>query len=243
MSFDGAASGFAAPDEFASDLDQRWRKPPRALGWRLKVAMLLACGALAGGVLARGRGAGPVAPPAAAASRFAFVSDGRSAPMLSFRQAEGAHARISYEARVNRAGAERWDTLTVGDVGGEETLFQVTVHLAQAVRSKSSLFVDLARQSAGLEGAVVHATNPRTSASARGPLEWADVTLSGAKGERRCRGFRLVRSPEIDLSGLACGAHGAPIDAASLGHLIDRLSPTAAGVEAGLGEVFAAEAS
>ncbi len=144
---------------------------------------------------------------------------------------------------MNRLGAERWDTLTVGEVGGQETLFQVTLHLAQPLRSKPSLFVDLARQAAGLEGAIVHATSPRSSVSARGPLEWADVTLSSVKGERRCRGFRLMRSPEIDLSGLACAARGAPIDAAFLGHLIDRLMPTAAGLEAGLGDVLAAEAS
>jgi hypothetical protein len=241
MSVEGAASGFA-PSVFLGDHDRRRLKPARSGRRWLAIPLLLAGVALA--VFARREDADRPQPALPTAfSRIGFVADEALPPMLSFRQADGARANIHYFARIRRPEAERWDTLTVGDVESDDILFQVTLYAAKSAMAKPGLFVDLARQSAELNAAIVYAASPLVAETAHGPIETADVKLAGAKGERRCLGFRLAGSPRIDVFGLACGARGAPLDAAMLGRMIDRLAPTAPGTEIGLGEIFRNSAS
>lgn len=205
---------------------------------RLRNGLVLAAFLLGGAILARNGAPPPVAAPVAEPSHRAFVANDRLAPMVSFSPPETVRAPLRYLARMRENSAERWDTLTFGDAGGDEMLFRITVRAAKAANSRSSLFVDLAKQSAEIGAAVVHATNPEFFSTERGPIEWAEITLSGVRGERPCLGFRFDRLREVDLSGLACGAHGAALDRAALGRLIDRLSATGSGMEAGLGEAF-----
>jgi hypothetical protein len=208
---------------------------------RLRGVVLLAACLIGGAILSRNGGQSPVAAPAAGPSHIAFVANERLAPMVSFSPPDAIRAPLHYQARMRENSTERWDTLTFGDAGGNEILFRVTLRAAKSAGSalpRSSLFVELAKQSAEIGAAVVHATNPEFFSTSRGPIEWAEVTLAGAMGERPCLGFRLDRLREIDLSGLACGAHGATLDRVALGRLIDRLSATGSGRELGLGEVL-----
>jgi hypothetical protein len=240
MSVEGAARGFA-PSVFLGEHDRRRLKPARPGRRRLAVALLLAVAALA--VFARRDDAGRPPPSAPAAfSRIGFVADDALPPMFSIRQTDGAHGKVHYAAR-RRPDAERWDTLTVGEVDGDDILFQVTLYAAKSAMAKPGLFVDLARQSAELDAAIVYAASPQVSETAHGSIETADVKLAGAKGERRCLGFRLGGSPRVDVFGLACGPHGAALDPAALTRMIDRLVATGPGIEAGLGEIFRNEAS
>jgi hypothetical protein len=237
----GDASAGAAFDRFveytlptlaAAQSDRRRRS-------RFRGAVLLAPCLLAGAILARnsGQDAGVVAAPGPF-SQVGFVANERLAPMVSFRPPENIRAPLHYQARVRDNPQERWDTLTFGDAGGDEVLFRVTLRSAKSALARASLFVELAKQSAEIGAAVVHATNPQFYAMVRGPVEIADVTLSGSKGERPCLGFRFDHAQNVDLSGFACGAHGAALDRAALTRLVDRLSATESGMEAGLGDVL-----
>lgn len=239
MSVNGVAGGFAPRDGVFGD-GAEWRSGEAAPAHRRRFAILgvVACCALVGAILARDGGADPAATAVAYSWRTGFLSDPRLPPLIAFREADGAHARIRYEARSHLSDSERWDTLTVGEIGAEEALFQATLHVAKAAPPRPSLFVEIARQAADLDAAVVHATTPQTLPTGRGPLEWVAVTLSGPKAERACLGFRLDQARAIGLSGLACGARGAPIDAPALARSIDRLAPTNAGLQAGVGEIL-----
>ena len=229
MSFDqqiSDASPGGALGSFIEDGRQARTSAVRRRRWRLRSSVLLAACLLGGAILARSGGQAPLATSASRSSQTGFVANDRLAPMLLFSPPEAIRGQAHYQARARENPEERWDTLTFGDVGGDEILFRVTLHSAKSARAKPTLFVELAKQSAEIGAAVVHATNPQFYVTQRGPIEWADITLSGPKGERPCIGFRLDRAQDIDLSGLACGAHGSLLDRVALGHLIDRLSPT-----------------
>jgi len=200
--------------------------------------------ALAGLILTQGHGEALVAIKASPSlSHVAFVEDERLPPMLSFSPPQPGRSQRRYQARVREGVGERKDTLTYGEAGADGLFFGVTVHSAKSALAKPSLFVELAQQSAELGAAVVRATSPESYATARGPVDWAELTLSGPDGERSCLGFRFAQVAAIDLSGLACGGHGAPLDPVALGCLLDRLSATSAGLEAGLGEVLKSDPS
>lgn len=183
------------------------------------------------------------APPPGAKARAAFVVDEQLAPMLTITGLDGSRVASRYLARAREGAGERWDTLTIGDESGDKPLFRVTLRHGGETRARSSFFVDLARQSAELGAALLRAADPRPDASALGPIEWADMTLADPAGERACVGFRLLRGDAsqvsgIAVSGIACGRSGAPIERAGLQCLIGALTPTNAGIQAGLGEVL-----
>jgi hypothetical protein len=171
-------------------------------------------------------------------SPVAFVEDQRLAPMLSFDPPAAGRSPPRYQARMRHGGGERSDTLTYGEIGGDGLFFRVAAHTGMSTPSAPSLFVELAKQSAELDAAVIRATSPESYPTPRGPVEWADVILAARDGQRSCIGFRLARTARAELSGLACGPHASPIEPATLDCLIDRLSATRAGAEAGLGEAL-----
>lgn len=235
----GAAPGGGVLGDFARQRRQSKMDPTRPGRWPVWLSLSLCGCAVAGLILAQGHGQTLVAIEASPSfSHIAFVEDERLPPMLSFNPPELDRNQLHYQARVREGVRERRDTLTYGDAGAGDLFFHVTVHAGKSAPAKLSLFVELAQQSAELGEAVIRATSPESYATARGPVEWAHITLSGANGDRACLGFRFARTAEIDLAGLACGGHGSPLDPVALGCLIDRLSPTAAGLEAGLGEVL-----
>ena len=212
--------------------------------WRGHGLFLLAACALVGLALLRRHSEAVVGPlVSTSASHFRFVASEQLAPMISFSPLEEIRGQTHYQARGREASAERWDTLTVGDAEADNFLFRVTLRSADPASAKSSLFVELAKQSAEIGAAIIRATSPQPYMTGRGPIEWAAVTLSGEKVERSCLGFRLIRTGDMDLSGLACGGRGRSLDAVGLGCLFDRISPTAAGLESGLGEMLGRDAA
>jgi hypothetical protein len=215
--------------------------PTAAPGRRLHFSdvVLLAC-CLLGGVIAwRQGGQAPIAATRAGPySHVGFVLNEQLSPMLAFSPLDAIRAPLHYEARMRESPQDRWDTLTYGDIASGETLFRVTLRSAKPGVARPTLFVDIAKQSAEIGSAVVHATNPQIYATARGPIEWADMSLSSLNGDRSCLGFRFNRPQHFDLSGLACGAHGTVLDRAGLERLIERLSVTGSGMEAGLGQAL-----
>ena len=115
-----------------------------------RFARRLAC--LAGAILSpQRRPVCPSRPLRPGLRTSAFVADERLAPMVSFSPPEAIRAPLHYQARMRGNATERWDTLTFGEAGGDELLFRVTLRAAKSAGSalpRSSLFVDLAKQSA-----------------------------------------------------------------------------------------------
>ena len=238
----GAALDGAFLRDFPKDGRQAKTKPRQPRG-RLWIVALAGC-ALVGLMLARDRGQALVAAPAPPLlSQISFVADERLAPMISFAESDGDQARARYVARSRGAGGERWDTLTFGEPESGDLLFRVTLRSEKSPPAKISLFVALAKQSAELGAAVIHATSPQFDESALGPIEWADITLADRRGERPCLGFRATRTSDIALSGFACGGRGAALDRAALECLIGRLAPTNAGAQTGLAEALKTDAT
>jgi hypothetical protein len=231
-------------DDYLSDFAGPPSRPrasrPRSRRWRGAAVGLVAFGLLMAMILLRNRAPGADAIPSPAMlARVDFTADDRLTPMLAFGPPSGAESRARYESRARQSLGERWDTLTFGDLKSSDLLFRVTLNTATtALPAPPSLFVALAKQAAEIGAAIVHATSAQVSTADERPTEWADITLAGATGERRCIGFRFVRTQTIDLSGFACGAKAAAFDQAALRCLIDRLSPTAAGAEIGLGQML-----
>ena len=244
MDFEHDTGGAVLDRAFLRDFqedDIETRSRPRSRWLRL---LVLAGGcALAGFILARGRGSALIdAPASTPLSQISFIADGRLAPLIVFAAPGDDQAQAHYVARARPSG-ERWDTLTFGEPGAGDLLFRVTLRSANASLQKSSLFVALAKQSAELGAAVVHATSPQSAETTLGLVEWADIRLADRSGERSCLGFRAARPANIDMSGFACGGRGAPLDRAALECLLGRLAPTDAGLEAGLGEILKGEAA
>jgi hypothetical protein len=243
MSLDQVAGGAFS----SAPITPSRRLSPTQVGprrWPVRGLLLLAACGLAGLILAGSRRESTVGPSVSTSVSYSrFVANEQLSPMISFSQLEGIRGPSHYQARVRETGSERWDTLTFGDAEADGFLFRVTLRSANPTSVRSSLFVELAKQSAEIGSAITHATSPQPYATERGPIEWAGITLSGGSVERLCLGFRLARTGDMDLSGLACGGHGLPLDVVGLGCLVDRLSATTAGLESGLGEIFRRDAA
>jgi hypothetical protein len=246
MSFEQDTSAAALDGLFL----RRFHEAPRAAahksarGGRLAFILVLA-GGCALGALFLTRGTERVSDPESASSaplQTSFVADDRLAPLMAFEGLEADRARAHYVARIRSTTGERSDTLTFGDPDNGDLLFRVSLVSAAPASPRPSLFVTLAKQSAELGAAVIHAANPQSEETILGSTEWADIRLADRKGERSCLGFRAARSGPIDVSGFACGDVKAPVDRAALACLIDRLALTSAGQEAGLAALLKSDA-
>jgi hypothetical protein len=177
----------------------------------------------------------PTIAPVAAAPASIERIDPNLAPLFAFEAPEGARAQ--YEARVDVETGDRRDIYSLGALGGETSALRIEMWKRAKAGTSGSLFVDVAEQAAASGAAVARLGVPEVVATAEGPVEWAGLTLAGAGAPRACVGFRVVARGDMGLHGLACAAAGARIDAAALSCLLDRLSLTHAGREAGFGEI------
>jgi hypothetical protein len=213
-------------------------KPPRrGVGWPRRLAFGFGAALALVGVAALA----PLQSPSesggtsvVAASPPGEIFDLSAAPALAF---EGVSAdQIIHETLVDRAGSGRRDRLSVGRVDGPGATLRLEMWRDGARQSAVSLFVAAAETAAAGGAAVERLGATRTLASPSGPIEWAALTLAGG-GDRGCAAFRLA--PRVGgLRGVVCAASGATVDEAALACVIERLSLTKAGREAGFGEVL-----
>jgi hypothetical protein len=213
-------------------------KPPRrGNGWPRRLAFGLGAALAMVGVAALA----PLRPPAedsgasvVAASPPSEVVDFSAAPALAL---EGVSAdQVSHETRLDRAGPGRSDALGVGRLDGPGPALRVELWRDRGRRAAVSLFVAAAETAAAGGAAVERLGATETLASASGPIEWAALTLAGG-GDRGCAAFRLA--PRVGgLRGVICAASGATVDEAALACVVERLSVTKAGREAGFADVL-----
>jgi hypothetical protein len=209
----------------------------RGDGWRRRLVFASAAALALVGVASLA----PLRPPAesagtsvAAAAPPSEVVDLSAAPALAF---DGVAAdQISHETRLDRAGPGRSDTLGVGRLDGDGPALRVELWRDGARRTAVSLFVAAAETAAAGGAAVERLGAAESLASASGPIEWAALKFAG-DGGRGCAAFRLAAHGG-GLRGVVCAASGAKVDEAALACVIERLSLTKAGRDAGLGEVL-----
>ena len=213
--------------------------PPRFLsrGWRGRVSLGLA--AAAGLVAASLCGSPrPLAPPAQVSVTLSAPTSEKVQPALAPLFAlDGADAASGqYEARVTAGAGDRRDLLSVGALDGEGPSLRLEMWKRGQARPATSLFVEIAEQAAAFASAVGRLEVSQTLASSQGPVEWAELSLAGAP--RSCAGFRLVGRDTSGLRGIVCAAKGGRIDAGAISCLLDRVTLTPAGRDAGLGALI-----
>lgn len=208
-------------------------------GWGRRVALGLAAGVGLVGVtvlaptpFSAPRPASPP-PPALVSSE---IADPTLAPIFTFETGDGAPGR--YEARIDRTTGARRDAYSLGALEGDAPALRVEMWKSAHARSTGSLFVEMAEAAAAFGAAVERLGVSQVGATSQGPLEWAELTLAGARGKRACVGFRLLGRADGGLHGVACAAAGAKIDPGALSCLVDRLALTRAGREAGFGDIL-----
>ena len=213
------------------------RPPRRSLGWPRRVAFGMALALAMVGIATLA----PLRPPSesagtsvVAASPPSEAIDLSAAPALALGGV--AAEQISHETRLDRVGSGRSDALSVGDIAGPGPGLRVELWRNDGRRAAVSLFVAAAETAAAGGAAVERLGSAQSFASASGPIEWAALTLAGG-GERGCAAFQLM--PRVGgFRGVVCAASGAMVDEADLACVIERLSLTKAGREAGFADVL-----
>lgn len=229
----GTAPELGPYDPYWTQDVRPWR---RRDGWRRRVAFAAAAALALVGVVSMAPLRPPAEPGAAGlqASRPNEIVDLSAAPALAL---EGFAAdAIRYESRADRAGSSRSDALSVGDLDGGGAALRAELWRDDGPRAAVSLFV-AAAETAAAGGAAVERLGARQAlSSASGPIEWAALALAG-RGPRACAVFRLAARGGA-LRGVVCAASGELVHQASLACLIERLSLTKAGRDAGFGDVL-----
>lgn len=230
----GTAHGLGPFDPYWTD---SIKPPRRGSGWPRRLAFGLGAALAMVGVATLA----PLRPPAESAGTSVVaqsppseIIDFSAAPALAL---DGVAAdQTSHETRLDRAGPGRNDTLGVGRLEGAGPALRLELWRDGGRRAAVSLFVAAAETAAAGGSAVERLGAMETLASASGPVEWATLTLAGG-GDRGCAAFRLA--PRIGgLRGVICAASGATVNEAALACVIERLSLTKAGREAGYAEVL-----
>jgi hypothetical protein len=230
----GTAHGLGPFDPYWAD---ELKPPRRGYGWPRRLAFGVGAALAMVGVATLAPPRSPIesaGTSVVAASPSGEVVDVSAAPALAL---EGVAAdQIRYETRVDRAGPGRSDALGIGRLEGGGPALRVEAWRDGGRRTAVSLFVAAAETAAAGGAAVERLGAPSTLASASGPVEWAQLTLTGDK-DRGCAAFRV--SPRVGgLRGVVCAASGASVDEAALACVIERLSLTKAGREAGFADVL-----
>ncbi len=206
------------------------RRPAR--GWLMRAAFGLAAaaGLVGAAYIISTKPDAPASDKAIGAPDLVEALDPKLPPLFTVDVGEGA--RGLYEAHIVVATGDRRDVYSLGDFRTDAPALRVELWKRAKPSSWGSLFVEMAEATAAFGAVIERLEVSRNLATAQGPVEWAELTLAG--GGRNCVGFRLLGRGDAGLRGLACGATGTKIDAAELGCLIDRLTLTQSGREAGL---------
>ena len=233
MSEIAAHSGLGPFDPYWTDDAPRPGRDRR--GWGRRVALGLAAGVALVGVDGSRSGAVERAEPRFRARRrrpCRAKSSTRPSRRFSLSKRETAPARVTKRGSTSATGARR-DAYSLGALEGDAPALRVEMWKDARARGAGSLFVEIAEETAAFGAAVERLGISQMSTSSQGPVEWADLTLAGGRGNAAASDFVCVARADGGLHGVACAGAGAKIDAGALSCLVDRLALTRAGREAG----------
>ncbi len=206
------------------------RLPPGALSRKLKRNAVLGLTVVIPMVLfaldhPNNKTVNPITEATAAASvEGDSVAAEQSALVIKGAKIKGL-ARI--EAAVDSGTGEMRQVYGFGSLSGADPTLRLDFR-SHATRAKSAAFSISITESAAKLGAVVRRLGAEQStATARGALEWADMSLSTSTGPKSCVAFRMAPGGDKRLTGVLCGANGARPDQGALLCVIDRLELTA----------------
>ena len=252
----GRASGFRFFNPFAKApeavADEEQREPVRLRNRSRGLAAIRPIGLMFGAISLLAAAAwllptnapreeAPAAPPA-----NPWVEIIKPMPFFALSGSEFGKEPTRYEARRNRFGGGRIDTLTFGQFEtAQKPYLRVSLYRPGTEDvERSTFFVDMARHAAGSHLAIARSAAPDTLATRFGEFETADVTLAGMNDETPCVGFRFsAGQPDLLVTGVACGTRERPVDRAILFCTIDRLDLVAAAEDRRLASFFAAAES
>ncbi len=233
-----AQSGLGSFDPYWTEEARRPGRAGRRWGGRVALGLAAGAGLVIASFFASTPPSAPrpsVAGAGAGAPPPREIVDSSLVPFFTFETGEGARAR--YDARIDTATGNRRDALSLGALDDDAPALRVEAWTRADGGVVGSLFVEIAEEAAAFGAAVERLGASQILTSSQGPVEWAELTLAGRRGQRACVGFRLLARADGGLHGVACAAAGARIDAGALSCLLDRLVLTRAGREAGLADV------
>lgn len=193
----------------------------------------------------------PVAAPAIAAA-FAprEAAQAQEAAAFDLSAPELANEKKTYSVLRHKQGGGRQDTLGFGEFDGGRPYLRLDIHQAGGEKlGISDFFLDMTRHAAQAGLAVARMSQPAALASRLGAFEAADIRLShGASegavsaDERVCLAVRLVNPKlSLEITGLACGGGGKPIDRRAMACILDRLEYASGGENEALAQFFQKE--
>lgn len=240
---EGAVSVHAYDDDWASGRSHIRRNLLsflNRLGMVLAAVILLAFGIL---ILAAAntpdtsrRAASAISAPAPA-----WVDIVRPIHIFDLNAPELAKSPLHYAARRAADGGGRQDILTFGTPTDSPYLRLSLYRVGSEAAPDAPLYVDLVRNAAEADLAILRSRVPEQLATRFGPLEVSDITLAAQSGATSpCLGFRgAALAGKFRILGFACGGVEL-LSRPALACLIERLDLEEAGDDHDLASFFAA---
>ena len=142
------------------------------------------------------------------------------------------------EATVDAGSGEMRELYGVGSLAGTEATLRLDLRSRAIDGKKAGFFAALADSTEKMGAMVRKLGAEQTLTTARGPLEWAEMTLSASTGPKTCLAFRLSPSDDKRLNGFLCGPNGMKPEVAQLPCLVERLELTAGAVNNGFASLL-----
>jgi hypothetical protein len=147
----------------------------------------------------------------------------------------------AYTARRRQNSEGQEDMLTFGRFGTDAPWLRMGIYRAGSEGiTPGNLFIDLARHASDAGIAIIKSGQNDLVPTRFGMLEVAGVTLAQGRTELACLGMRLLAyDPDMQITGLACGTEGQPIEPQTIACVLDRLDVIATGDDQALAGFFA----
>lgn len=190
--------------------------------------------------------AGPAKITTKATTEFETALGAKAAPSLDIAAPEFEREKKIVAVGDAKDGEPRVDSLTIGQFTLGAPYLRVDIHPdLDPKTTNADFFLDMTRHAKAVGLNVAKISPPNMITTRFGAFETADIRLShpGGEGaeasERACLATRLVDvKVPLEIAGIACAAAAAPIDRASLGCMLDKLTYSAGGDNKPLNDFF-----
>lgn len=137
------------------------------------------------------------------------------------------------EANVDAGSGEVRELYGAGAVSGDDPTLRLDFRSRTRDGKPAGFSSALAESMAKMAVTVRKMGAQQSLATARGPIEWADLLIATSTGPKSCLAFRAAPTADKRMTGMLCGANGTRPDLAALSCVIDRLELTEGAINAG----------